>query len=120
MGNLWSITEEIHSIRGSRNRTHSPLQPLTTHLLCQVVEHLVGHGDPLLIRCEAVLERAHVLSGAADIGLHGAQRLAVVLPVARHFLEDQRVLVGFPLQGIDPHGAAGKPNQSQCSYSHGR
>lgn len=98
----------------SRNPTHSPCRPLTTHLLCQVVEHLVGHGDPLLICCEAGLERAHVLSDAADVGLHGAQCLAVVLPVACHFLEDQRVLVGFPLQGIDPHGAAGKPSQSPC------
>lgn len=89
--------------------THSPSQPVTTHLLRQVVEHLVGHGDPLLISCEAVLERAHVLSGAADVGFHAAQCLAVVLPVACHLLEDQRVLVGFPLQGIDPHVAEGKP-----------
>lgn len=89
--------------------SHSPSQAATAHLLRQVVEHLVGHGDPLLIGCEAALERAHVLSGAADVGFHAAQRLAVVLPVARHLLEDQRVLVGFPLQGIDPHVAEGKP-----------
>lgn len=88
------------------------MEPLTTCLLRQVVVHLVGHDDPLLIGYEAVLERAHALSSAADVGLHGAQRLAVVLPVAGQFVEDQRVLVCFPLQGVYPHGTAEEPNRS--------
>lgn len=58
------------------------------------------------------MEQAHVLSGAADVGLYGAECLAVVLPVTGQFLEDQSVLLRFPLQGIDPHGAAKDPNRS--------
>lgn len=58
------------------------------------------------------MEQAHVLGGAADVGLDGAQCLAVVLPVTGQFLEDQSVLVRLPLQGINPHGAAKEPTRS--------
>lgn len=75
------------------------------HLLGQVVVQLIGHGDSLMICYDAVLKGAHGLCGAADVGFHGAQSSAVVLPVAGQLLEDQSLLICFSLQGIDPHGA---------------
>ena len=75
---------------------------LQTHLLGEVVVHLRGHGDSLLICYDVVLEEAHGLRGAARVGLDGAQNAAVVLPVAGQLLEDQSLLVCLSLQGIYP------------------
>lgn len=57
-----------------------------------------------MISYDAVLKGAHGLCGAADVGFHGAQSSAVVLPVVGQLLEDQSLLICFSLQGIDPHG----------------
>lgn len=73
-----------------------------THLLGEVIVHLSGHGDPLVICHYVVLEEAHRLHGAARVGLEGAQNSAVVLPVAGQLLEHQSLLVCFPLQCIYP------------------
>lgn len=61
-----------------------------------------------MVRYDVVLEEAHVLRGAAHVGLDGAQNPAVVLPVAGQLLEDQSLLVGFSLQGVYPHRAGQK------------
>lgn len=76
-----------------------------THLLGEVVVHLGGHGDSLVICYDVVLEETHVLRGAAHVGFDGVQNSAVVLPVAGQLLEDQSLLICLSLQGIYPHGA---------------
>lgn len=59
-----------------------------TYLLIQIVVHLSGHGDSLVICYDAVLEEAHGLHGAARVGFDHAQHPTVVLPVAGQLLED--------------------------------
>lgn len=56
-----------------------------------------------MICYDVVLEEAHGLRDAACVGFDRAQNSAVVLPVAGQLLEDQSLLVCFPLQGIYPH-----------------
>lgn len=77
----------------------------STHLLGEVVVHLVGHCYSLLICYDVVLEGAHALRGDAHVGFDGVQRSAVVLPIASQLLKDQSLLVSFSLQGVNPQGA---------------
>lgn len=82
-----------------------------THLLGEVVVHLIGHGDSLVICCNVVLQETHALRGAACVGFNGGQNSTVVLPVGGQLLEDQSLLVCFSLQGVYPHCTGGKKNR---------
>lgn len=73
-----------------------------THLLGEVVVHFVGHGYSLVTCYDVVLEGAHALRGGAHVGFDGAQRSAVVLPIAGQLLKDQSLLISFSLQGVNP------------------
>lgn len=41
---------------------------LHTHLLSQIVVHLQGHGDPLVVVYDVVLEGMHGLHNVAGVG----------------------------------------------------
>ncbi len=86
-----------------------------THLLGEVVVHLSGHGDSLVICYDVVLKETHVLRGAARVGFDGAQDSAVVLPVAGQLLEDQSLLICFSLQGINPQ-CAGEQRRTHKTF----
>ena len=79
------------------------------------MHHLGGHADLLVRGHHTALDAAHRLCGGAGVGLEGGQGAAVVLPVCVDLLEDQRLLVGPPLEGVNPQGAGGRGKQSnQC------
>ncbi len=82
-----------------------------THLLGEVIIHLSGHGNPLVICYNVALEEAHVLHCVAHVGLDAHQDSAVVHPVSGQLLEDESLLICFSLQGIYPHSTGEEDTQ---------